>query len=81
MPVLASSKRALKQALRNKKINDRVRKKMKEAIKAFRIKPSKEALRLAYSAIDMAKKKKVIHKNKAARLKSRLTKILSSLQT
>src|SRR3989344_9116326 len=59
--------------------NPRTRRDMREAIKAFNkaleVGKSTEASKLqraAVSAIDIAAKKNVIHKNKAARFKSRL---------
>lgn len=48
---------------------------MKAALKKAKEKPTKKNLALAYSAVDRAVKKKVIHQNKAARLKSRLAKM------
>ena len=47
---------------------------MKTALKAFSKKSSADTLKDAQSAIDKAAKKNVIHKNKAARLKSRAAK-------
>lgn len=47
---------------------------MKTALKAFSKKSSQDTLKEAQSAIDKAAKKNVIHKNKAARLKSRAAK-------
>ena len=38
---------------------------------------TKEALTLAYKALDKAAKTKVIEKNKASRLKSRLSKMIA----
>jgi len=49
---------------------------VKEAIKKFKANPSEELLRVVYSMLDRAAKKRVIHKNKAARLKSRLSRLV-----
>ncbi|MDO8503690.1 MAG: 30S ribosomal protein S20 [bacterium] len=76
MPVTKSAKKILKQAVRRGVLNARVQKDYKAAVKAFRGKPTAEALKIAASSLDRAVTKKVIHKNKAARLKSRLAKIL-----
>lgn len=78
MPVTKSAKKALRRAIRNKRFNDRKRKELKKAVKLFRAKPSKTLLSRAFSAIDKAAKINVIHKNKAARIKSKLTKLLST---
>ncbi|PIS08935.1 hypothetical protein COT75_04255 [Candidatus Beckwithbacteria bacterium CG10_big_fil_rev_8_21_14_0_10_34_10] len=42
----------------------------------MRQKPSKENLKEVYSYLNRAVKKNIIHKNKASRLKSRLSKLL-----
>ncbi len=75
MPVTSSAKKALKQEKRRAKENKRTRRQYKEAIKSFLKKPGEKTLSLAYSLIDRAAKKNVIHANKAKRLKSKLAKI------
>lgn len=76
MPITASAKKALRQDRRRAIINKRIKRKIKEALKKARQKPTKKTLAEAASALDRAVKKKIIHKNKAARLKSRLAKLL-----
>lgn len=76
MPVTKSAKKALRHARRNKRLNDKRRKDYKEEIKLFRAKPQPELLAKVFSKLDIAVSKKVIHKNKAARLKSSLSKLL-----
>ena len=49
----------------------------KKAVGAFRKKPTAAGLVAVYKAVDKAAKTNVIHKNKAARLKSRLSKMLA----
>lgn len=77
MPRTKSAKRALKKSLRNWYINEIRRKKIKNRIKEFlsalkeRNKAlAKEKLNMVYKEIDKAAKR-FIHKNKAARLKSK----------
>ena len=41
--------------------------------------PNMENLRKAFSAVDRAVKRHIIHKNKAARVKSQLSKLLANL--
>lgn len=79
MPITVSAKKALRRDRRRTIINKRIRKKIKAALKKARQKPTKKILAEAASVLDRAAKKKVIHKNKAARLKSRLTKLLPML--
>ncbi|KKS84436.1 MAG: 30S ribosomal protein S20 [Candidatus Gottesmanbacteria bacterium GW2011_GWA1_43_11] len=54
-------------------VNEKTRAAYKKAVKAMRTKPNLGTLKTAFSAIDTAAKKHVIHKNKAARLKSHLS--------
>lgn len=74
MPITQSAKKALRRDKRRAIVNLRIKRKMKAALKKAKEKPIKKNLALAYSALDRAVKKKIIHKNKAARLKSKLTK-------
>ena len=76
MPVTQSAKRALRRDRRRQIVNDRIRRRVKEAIKKFKDHPSEKLLKVVYSMLDRAAKKKVIHKNKAARLKSRLSRLV-----
>lgn len=75
MPVLESSKKALRVARRKAVTNARVRNLYKEALKKARKNPTEANIKKAYSLFDKAAKTNVIHKNKASRLKSRLAKL------
>jgi len=77
MPVLKSSKKALKVSKRRKKENDTIKSKIRQAQKAVSEKPTKDTVSQAFSTIDRAVKKHLIHKNRAARLKSQLSKLLT----
>jgi small subunit ribosomal protein S20 len=74
MPISRSSKKSLRKSITNRKANLSFKNKFKEMVKSFFSKPDKEAMELAQSAIDKAVKKGVIHKNKASRMKSQLSK-------
>ena len=74
MPLTQSAKKALRRDKKRTIVNLRIKNKMKAALKKTKKKTTKENLSLAYSAIGKALKKKIIHKNKAARLKSKLMK-------
>lgn len=76
MPVTISAKKALRRDQRRTIVNKKIKEKIKKAVKIARQKPTPKTLKEAYSTLDRAVKNKVIHKNKAARLKSRLTKLL-----
>lgn len=77
MPVIESAKKALRRDRRRTVVNKRVREKFREALKKAREEKSEKAVSSAYSQIDIAAKKNVIHKNKAGRLKSRLSKLVA----
>lgn len=79
MPITKSAKKALRVSVRRKKENNATKAKLKNAIKGARIGAAKnsltkEALSDLYRQVDIAAKKKYMHKNKAARLKSRIAK-------
>lgn len=76
MPITKGAIRKQRADKRKAAINDRVRQVYKAAIKKMRQKPTPKALTDAFQKLDRAAKSHVIHANKAARLKSRLSKLL-----
>lgn len=76
MPVTKSAAKALRKTKRKTHVNKIIRGKIKRAIKLASQKPTLANFKSAVSVLDRASKKKVIHKNKATRLKSRLAKLL-----
>lgn len=76
MPITKSAKKKMRRDKQRTIINQRIRRQTKSAIKQTRQKPTKKALQRASQMLDRAAKKRVIHKKKASRLKSRLTKLL-----
>jgi len=78
MPVIQSAKKALRRDQRRTTINKEIKVKIKEILKSTRKNPNKKNLGLAFMTLDRAAKKKVIHQNKANRLKSRLSKLLKA---
>lgn len=80
MPIIKSAKKRVKLAARANIRNSRFRRSMREAIKAFdkavaagKTADISAAQTKAVTAIDIAVKKNLIHKNKAARQKSALS--------
>ena len=67
-----------KAAERNKAVKSELKTRTKNAVKAVGTEGGDEALRLAVKRLDMAAAKGVIHKNQAARRKSRLMKKVNS---
>ncbi len=74
MPISASSKKSLRQSIKNRKSNLLIKNKYKELVKSFLSKPSAENMQAAQSILDKAVKKGILHKNKVARVKSQMSK-------
>lgn len=77
MPIKKSAIKALKVSKRQAKENKLVRARFKRAIKNVSLaddKKQSEAYKKAQSVVDRAVKLRIIHRNKAARLKSRLAR-------
>jgi len=80
MPVLKHAQKKLRQDKKRTRVNKAYREKLALAVKTMRAKPTKKSLELAYRALDKAAKAKVVHPNKAARLKSRLSRLLKNVK-
>ena len=86
MPNTESAKRALRKAERRRVHNKSERsalrttvKKVRVAAAASNVDEAKSALQITIKKLDQAADKQLIHANKAARLKSRLTKLINKL--
>lgn len=75
MPVIKSAKKKLRQDKKREKSNDLLRKNLAQAVKIAKKQKTSEKIRLAVKIADKASKKGVIHKNKASRIKSALSKL------
>ncbi len=75
MPVLKHAKKKLRQDIKRTRANKRIKALYKQLLKKAKENPTAEAVSVAFKAIDKAAKRNVIHTNKAARLKSALSKI------
>jgi len=75
MPILKSSKKALRSSTRKAAINNVTKSRMRSAIKTLGETKTVEALSDTYRRVDRAVKSKLIHKNAAARLKSQASKL------
>lgn len=76
MPLLANAKKALRASKKKAIINRRVKSLVKTFTDAVKKSPSQDTLAKAYSKVDKAVKKNVLHKNKAARLKRQVAKLV-----
>ncbi len=78
MPILHNAQKALRSAERKTQMNRQVKSKLKTAMDQFQAKPSQESLAVAFSKIDKAMRRHLVHRNKAARLKSQLSKLVAA---
>jgi small subunit ribosomal protein S20 len=76
MANIKSAKKRIRQSENRRARNKSVRSRLRTSIKKYRSADTSksESLPAAYSEIDVARKKGVIHRNAAARYKSRLAK-------
>jgi len=79
MANIKSAKKKVRKDIKRTKSNDKQRQLIKKIIRE--VKKSKnvsvDLLKKAYSIIDKASREKIIHKNKAARLKARVSKLFN----
>ena len=85
MPVTRTATRALRKSKRKEQRNKVIRARIKDVVKLSKKAQAgkekideKEFVQKAYKIVDKAAKRNIIHKNKAARLKSRILKRLAS---
>jgi small subunit ribosomal protein S20 len=74
MPIIASAKKRVRTTRKATIRNSKTKRSLKGALKVFAKTPSSKSMSAAQSQLDRAAKKGVIHKNKAARLKSKAAK-------
>ncbi len=77
MPILKHAKKKLKQDKKRTLLNKKVKNIYKEAVKKAKIAKNAKTVSVAFKAIDKAVKANIMHKNKAARMKSSLNKLIS----
>jgi small subunit ribosomal protein S20 len=78
MPVTKTAKRALRGSKRKEAVNKLFMSRLEVALRLARKSPSSDRVRTAVSLVDRAVKKNLIHKNKAARVKSKLASLIKS---
>lgn len=76
MPVIKSAKKKLRQDRKKTLQNKSLENFFKKMVKMAQKNPIKENIQKAVSSVDKAAKQNVIHKNKAARIKSSLAKLI-----
>ena len=76
MPITKTAKRALRSSKKKELENKTFTARMEVAIRKAKNKQTKETVKKAISLTDRAVKKNLIHKNKAARIKTRLSTLI-----
>ncbi len=79
MPVIHSAKKKMRQDKFRTKVNKEKKETLKKTLKMVRQKPTLENIRKTQSVIDKMAKAHLIHKNKAARLKSQIARLISNV--
>lgn len=75
MPVTKSAKRALRGSVKKGEVNNTIITRLEKAVRAAKKSKTPKAIKEATSLADRAAKDHAIHKNKAARIKSTLSKL------
>ena len=76
MPIIKQAEKKLRHDKKRTETTAKERFHVRELIKSFRKNPTKKGMSGVFSSLDKAAKLHVIHANKAARLKARLSKLL-----
>lgn len=74
MPIIKSASKKMRRDVRRQAANLQIKTALKKLIRAAHRKPAAETLRAAQRALDKAAKTGLVHRNKAARLKSRIAR-------
>ena len=77
MPIIKSAKKALRQNKKHFLLNQKKKSTLKSLVKKTSKSKAKEDLSMLYSTVDKAVKNKILHKNKARRIKSKMAKLSS----
>jgi small subunit ribosomal protein S20 len=87
VPIIESAKKRVRQNEKKKKVNDRWKNKLKNVIKEFEaaidegnIEEAEEMMPDVYKIIDKSASHNIIHKNNAARKKSKMKRMLNELK-
>ena len=76
MPIIKSAAKKLRSDLNKKRQNDVLRNLLNKSLKTIRKNPTTANLSKTMKIVDKLAKKNLIHKNKASRIKSSLSKLI-----
>lgn len=75
MPITSSASKKMRQDVKRRRVNRLKRQRLKDAIKTIQKEATEKNIKNIVSLADKAAKINLIHKNKAARIKSQLSKL------
>lgn len=78
MPIIRSAKKKLRADKKRQMFNNNLAHLLDSSLKKAKKTPSEKNIKETISIVDKSAKKNIIHKNKAARLKSKLSKFLTN---
>lgn len=78
MPIIKNAKKALRQTQKRTRANQSQKMLLQTKLRAFKKGRNQKSLASLYSLVDKLAKRGTIHRNKAAHLKSRLSRLLAS---
>jgi small subunit ribosomal protein S20 len=81
MPVIKSAKKKLRVDKKRESANKKMRANIDFVIKKAQKRATPENIKIAFKAIDKGVKKDIFHKNKAAHIKSRLSKLIKKSES
>lgn len=81
MPAIKSARKKLRVDKKRTSANKKMEASINVSIKKAQRKPTPKSIREAFSNVDKGVKKNIVHKNKAARIKSRLSKLINKKST
>jgi small subunit ribosomal protein S20 len=77
MPVIKSAKKKLRVDRKRESANKKAKANINLLIKKAQKKPTEKSVQEAFKAVDKGIKKDIFHKNKGARMKSNLSKLIN----
>jgi len=76
MPITKSAIKKMRQDKKREAHNKKIKGHLRELVKKARVSPTEASVKKAISALDRAKKVGIYHRNKVARLKSKIAKLV-----
>jgi len=76
MPITKSAIKKMRQDKKREAHNKKIKSHLRELVKKARVSPTEVSVKKAISALDRARKVGIYHRNKVARLKSKISKLV-----